>query len=51
MPVSLDNEGIRSIDTQLSFKETAEVLRELAKYADALMDPQTAREKLDAGDA
>jgi hypothetical protein len=51
VPVWLENEGIRSIDTHLSFKETADVLRELAKYADALMDPKTANEKLDASDA
>lgn len=51
VPVWLENDGLRSIDTHLSFAETAEVLRELAKYADALMDPRTARENLNNGDA
>lgn len=46
VPVWLDNEGIRSIDVHLSFRETGEVLKELAKYADALCDPLTAKEKL-----
>jgi hypothetical protein len=49
VPVWLENDGLRSIDTHLTFQETAEVLRELAKYADALMDPRTAKEKLGDG--
>jgi hypothetical protein len=46
VPVWLENQGIRSIDTHLTFEETAEVLKELAKIADALTDPATAYDKL-----
>lgn len=47
IPVWLENQGLRSVDEHMSFDETAEVLKDLANYADALMDPKTAREKLD----
>lgn len=50
VPVWLENAGLCSVDTHLSFAETAEVLKDLAKYADALMDPKTAAEKLRALD-
>jgi hypothetical protein len=46
VPVWLTNEGLRSIDAFLSYAETAEVLKDLAKYADALSNPATAREAL-----
>jgi hypothetical protein len=51
VPVWLDNDGLRSIDAQLTYTETAEVLKELAKYADALMNPQTASAALKELDA
>lgn len=51
VPVWLENEGLRSVDEHLTFAETADILRELAKYADALMDPLTAKQKLNDGDA
>ncbi|HEY6642974.1 hypothetical protein [Povalibacter sp.] len=51
VPVWLENQGIRSTDAHLSFKETAEVLKELAKYADALCDPITAKDKFKDEDA
>jgi len=51
VPVWLENAGLRSIDTRLSFQETGEVLHELAKYADALMDPARAKDKLNSADA
>jgi serine/threonine protein kinase len=51
VPVWLENEGLRSVDTTLTFAETAEVLKELAKYATAVMDPATARQRLGTGDA
>jgi len=51
VPVWLENQGLRSVDAHLSFQETADVLRELAKYADALMDPKTAKENLNDVDA
>lgn len=50
VPVWLENSGLRSIDTNLTFAETAEVLKDLAKYANALMDPSTAKSSLIASD-
>jgi hypothetical protein len=50
VPVWLENQGLRSVDEHLSFAETADILRELAKYADALMDPLTAKQKLNEAD-
>ena len=46
--VWLENAGIRSVDARLSFAEAAEILPELAEYADALADPLTARAKFTA---
>lgn len=46
VPVWLTNEGLQSIDTGLTFVETSEVLRDIAKFADILQDPLTVREKL-----
>jgi hypothetical protein len=51
VPVWLENQGLRSVDANLTFAETAEVLQDLAKYANVLMDPKTASEKLSAPDA
>lgn len=51
VPVWLDNDGLRSVDAQLSYAETGEALKELGRYADALSNPATAREVLSAGDA
>ena len=51
VPVWLDNEGLCSIDTKLTYAETAEVLKELAKYADALSNPSTAKAALNEDDA
>jgi hypothetical protein len=51
VPVWLENQGLRSIDASITFVETGEVLKELAKYADALSDPKTAKEILGANDA
>ena len=50
VPVWMENEGLRSIDTKLAYSETAEVLKDLAKYANALMDPKTAKKSLIATD-
>jgi hypothetical protein len=50
VPVWLDNNGLRSVDSTLSYEETAEILRDLAKYADALSDPFTAKDKLNESD-
>lgn len=51
VPVWLSNEGLRSVDANLTYAETAEVLKELAKYADALSNPATAKAVLSASDA
>ena len=46
VPVWLENIGLRSVNASMTFAETAEVLKELAKYADALMNPATANDVL-----
>lgn len=51
LPVWLDNQGLRSADKHLTFEETADVLKELAKYANVLVDPLTAMEKFSVSDA
>ncbi|TAJ19391.1 MAG: hypothetical protein EPO47_07845 [Rugosibacter sp.] len=51
VPVWLENQGLRSVDANLTFTETADVLKDLAKYANALMDPKTAKDILSAQDA
>jgi hypothetical protein len=51
VPVWLENEGLRSVDANLTYTETAEVLKEIAKYADALSNPATAKEVLNASDS
>ena len=51
VPVWLENQGLRSVDALLSFAETAEVLTELATYADALSNPRTALQSFTASDA
>ena len=51
VPVWLDNDGLRSIDAHLSYGETANALKELAKFADALSNPNTAKAVLSADDA
>jgi hypothetical protein len=43
VPVWLENEGLRSVDANLTYVETAVALKELAKYSDALMNPKTAK--------
>lgn len=46
IPVWITNEGLKSTDTLLSFSETGEVLRDLAKWAETLQDPLLVAEKL-----
>ena len=50
VPVWLENEGLCSIDTRMTCAETADVLKDIAKYANALMDPKTAKSRLNALD-
>jgi hypothetical protein len=47
VPVWLDNEGLRSTDSHFGFEETFGVLLELVKWADALVDPLTARSAIE----
>ncbi len=51
VPVWMENQGLGSVDAFLTYAETAQVLKDLAKYADALMDPKTAKYTLGASDA
>ena len=46
VPVWLTNEGIRSVDAHLTYIETAEALKDLAKWADALDDPKSASDRI-----
>ena len=46
VPVWLTNDGLRSVDAHLTYSETGEVLKDLAKYADALSNPRTASQAL-----
>jgi hypothetical protein len=46
VPVWLTNEGLTSIDARLTFVESAEVLEDLAKWADALDDPRSASDRI-----
>lgn len=51
VPVWLTNAGLQSVDAALTYAETGEVLKDLAKYANALMSPQTAKAAVQAFDA
>jgi hypothetical protein len=51
VPVWLRCEGLESTDAKLSWDETAEVLRDVAKWAGILNDPLEAKKKLGAPDA
>jgi hypothetical protein len=48
LPVWLKNDGLHSVDSALTFDEIAEMLEELALWADAAQDPSTMREKIQA---
>lgn len=50
VPVWLSDDGLVSTDAKFSYSETAEVLREVAKWAEIFGDPATAKEKLLAMD-
>lgn len=45
VPVWLTNAGLKSTDATLSYEETGEILRDLAKWANLLVDPTTMGEK------
>ena len=46
IPVWLTNEGIRSTDALLTYGETGEILRDIARWADVMEDPREMRNKL-----
>jgi hypothetical protein len=46
VPVWLTNHGLVSIDSALTFSETGEALKDLAKWANILQDPLSAAENL-----
>jgi hypothetical protein len=46
LPVWLSNAGLVSVDATLSFEETADILKDIAKWADALSDPANVQQKL-----
>jgi hypothetical protein len=46
LPVWLTNDGLEAVDAELTFTEMAEILTDLAKWADAVQDPLTMQEKI-----
>jgi hypothetical protein len=46
MAIWLTNDGVRSVDSVLTFAEIADILRDLAIWSDAAQDPLTMGEKL-----
>jgi len=44
VPVWLENVGLRNVDARLTQDESVQILKQLARYADALMDPKAAKE-------
>ena len=46
LPVWLKNDGLHCVESILTFEEIAEVLKDLALWADAVQDPLTMREKI-----
>lgn len=48
VPLWLTNEGLHSFEFGVSWAEAAEVLSDISKFADAIQDPLTCKEKLQA---
>ena len=46
LPVWLTNEGLEATDAKLTFEEMADILSDLAKWADAVQDPLTMQETI-----
>jgi hypothetical protein len=42
----LTNEGLRSTDALLTYAETGDILRDLAKWANIIVDPSEMADKL-----
>lgn len=47
IPVWLTNRGLQSHDVLLTYEETAEVLKDISKWAQLLQDPATIRENIE----
>ena len=47
VPVWLTNDGIKSTDASMTYAETADVLKQICAWANALMNPKTANEEFD----
>lgn len=48
LPVWLKNDGLHSVESSLTFEEIAEMLEDLAVWAEAAQNPATMREKIAA---
>jgi hypothetical protein len=48
LPVWLKNDGLHSVQSSLTFEEIAEIVKDLATWADAAQNPATMREKIAA---
>jgi hypothetical protein len=46
LPVWLRNDGLHCVESGLTFEEIADILKDLALWADAVQDPLTMREKI-----
>lgn len=46
LPVWLKNDGLLCVESSLTFEEIAEILTDLAHWAEAVQDPLTMREKI-----
>jgi hypothetical protein len=46
LPVWLTNDGLKCVESSLTFQEMAELLGDLAHWAEAVQDPLTMREQL-----
>jgi len=46
LPVWLKNDGLHCVESSLAFGEMAEILGDLARWADIVQDPLTMREKI-----
>lgn len=51
VPVWLTNGGIKSTDALLTYAETGDILRDIARWANIVVDPRTMAEKLQADGA
>jgi hypothetical protein len=48
LPVWLKNDGLYCVESSLTFEEIAEILKDLAQWADIVQDPPTMQAKIEA---